>query len=56
MRVEKGVPRSPPGYDDTPPKASVSIETSGAGESACKHGAGLMDEEDCADEDVDGDD
>lgn len=56
MRVEKGIPRSPPRYDDTPPQASVSIETSGVGEGARKHGAGLMDEEACTDGDVDNDD
>ena len=56
MRVEKGVPRNPPTYDDTPPEAGVSIETSGAGEGAGKHGAGLMNEETCADENEDEDD
>ena len=56
MRVEKGVPRSPPRYDETPPKAGVSTETLSAGEGARKHGAGLMDEEACADADEDEDD
>lgn len=56
MRVEKGIPRSPPRYDDNHPQASVSIETSGAGEGAREHGTGLMDEEACADEDADEDD
>lgn len=53
MRVEKGVPRSPTEYDDTLPRASVSVKTSGAGEGAQKHGPGLTDEEACADEDED---
>ena len=56
MRVEKGVPRSPPRYDDTPPQAGVGIKTSAAGEGARKHGAGLIDEEASADEDEDEDD
>lgn len=56
MRVKKGIPKSPPTYDDTPPKAGISVKTSGAGEGARKHGAGLMDEETCADEDDDEDD
>ena len=56
MRVEKGVPRSPPRYDDTPPQAGVSTETLVAGGGACKHGAGLTDEQTCADEDEDEDD
>ena len=56
MRVEKGVPRSPPRYDDTPPKAGVSTENSGAGEGTRKHGAGLTDEQTCANEDEDEDD
>lgn len=55
MRVEKGIPRNPPKYDDTHPQASVSIETSRAGEGAREHGAGLMDEEAGADEDLDED-
>ena len=53
MRVEKGVPRSPPRYDVTPPK---NTETSGAGEGPRKYGAGLVDEQTCADEDEDEDD
>lgn len=56
MRAEKGVPKSPPKYGDTPPKAGVSVKTWGAGEGARKHGADLMDEEACADEDDDEDD
>ena len=56
MRVEKGVPRSMPRYDDTPPQAGVKIKTSGAGKGARKHGAGLIDEEASADEDKDEDD
>ena len=55
-RVEKGVPKSPPNYDDTPPSTGVSVKTSGIGESAREHGAGLMDKEACADEDTDEDD
>lgn len=56
MRVEKGVPKRSPRYDDTPPKAGVSVKSPGAGEGARKHSAGLMDEEACADEDDDEDD
>ncbi len=56
MRVEKGVPKSPKNYEDAPPNASVSVKTLGVGESAQKHGAGLMGEEACADEDTDEDD
>lgn len=56
MRVETGVPKSPPNYNDTPPSAGVSVRTSGVGENARAHGAGLMDEDSCADEDTDEDD
>ena len=52
-----GVPKSPPTYDDTtPPSAGVSVKTSGVGENARANGAGLMDEDACADEDTDEDD
>lgn len=57
MRVEKGVPESPPNYDDTQTIAGVIVtKTSSAGEGAHRHGAGLMDEEACADEDDEEDD
>ena len=56
MRVEKGVPKRSPRYDDTPPKAGVSVRSPSAGEGARKHIAGLMDEKACADEDDDEDD
>lgn len=54
-RVEKGVPRSPPIYDDIPPKAGVSTKSSGAGEGARKHGTGLISEDACDDETEDED-
>ena len=56
MRVEKGVSKNSPRYNNTPPESNVSIKTSGAGGGACKHGAGLMNEEACADEVEDEDD
>ena len=56
MRVEKGVPKSPPQHDDTLPKSCVSVKTSDAGEGARKHGKGLAVGEACADEDDDEDD
>ena len=55
-RVEKGVPRNPQNYDDTPPNEGVSVKALGVGGSARKHGASLIDEEACADEDTDEDD
>ena len=56
MKAEKGVPKSPPRHDDTPSKARVSTETSGAGEGARKHGSSLLDEQTCANDDEDEDD
>ncbi len=50
MRVEKDVSRNRPRYNDTLHESGVSTKTSGAGEGACKQGAGLVDEEACADE------
>jgi len=55
MKVEKGVPKSPPKYDDAAPNVG-GVKTSGAGEGAHKHSAALPDEEACADEDDDEDD
>ncbi len=52
MRVEKGIPKSPPLHKDTAPSVDV-VKTSGAGEGACKRSACLPDEEACADEDDD---
>ena len=56
MRAENGVSKSPLNYDDIHPTAGGFLKTSGAGESARKHGASLIDEEACADEDEDDDD
>ena len=58
MRVEKGVPKSPPNeYNDTPPAPGRgAVKTSGAGEGVRKHAAGLPDDEACADDDDDEDD
>ena len=53
MRVEKGVHKSPPKQNDIPPKACISAKPLGAGESARKHVAGLMDEEACVDDEDD---
>ena len=56
MRVEKGIPRDFPKYNDTPSAGGVVSKTDGAGEGIRKHGAGLMDKEACDDEDEDEDD
>ncbi len=55
MRVEEGIPKSPPQNNNTPPDIVVA-KTSGAGEGTCKRSAGLPNEEACADEDDDEDD
>jgi hypothetical protein len=55
MRVEEGIPKSPPKNNNTSPDIDVA-KTSGAGEGACKRSAGLPEEVACADEDDDGDD
>ena len=58
MRVEKGIPKSPPNeYNEISPATAVGVvKTSGAGEGVRKQSAGLSDEEACADDDDDEDD
>lgn len=58
MRVEKGVPKNAPNeYNETHPTTATGVvKISDAGEGVRKHGAGLSDEEACAEEDEDEDD
>ena len=55
MRVEKGVHKSPPQFNDAAPAVSVQ-KSSVAGEGARKRSAGLPDEEGCVDDDDDDED
>jgi len=55
MRVEKGIPRSPPQFNDSAAGVDA-VKITGAGESDYKRSAGLPDEEACADEDDNEDD
>lgn len=55
-RVEKGVFKSHSNFEDNPHNAGDGVKTSGVGVGARKHGAGLVYEEACADEDADEDD